>query len=884
MKQLNTSIVRAVAVTLFAFVVVPLGGCGSGTNSSNPGVPGSPTPIGNPPQPVTSGIVLTTYTSPAGTVYDRTHKYLFVSVTKLNRVDVFSTLDYHLVASIPVPAPMGMDISADNTQVIVGSSIPNFFILDTTSLKIVREVPIPVQGVGNVQVVDPTGVALSSSGNLLLIINFINASDGEKLAEWNPTTGQLTYRQDFQSLPTCMASSTDHTKILIGACGINFLGGPGQEVGLYDASSDSFTNFLYGFGYVGGIASNQNATQFAVNVRDSSLVILDKNFNILQEIPSSALGLNVILGSMVYSLDGRYLYLIQANPGAGAAVTVLDTTSFKVVGNASANGAASIYLPQFLQPAIDENNVLFVPLGGSIGVTPTPQTPSAMTPGWRSIAPPQGFSQVSVASPIAGNAPQAAFAVYNAGSASGGTPGRFFIYGEQYAAGGINVTIGGAPARVTDAQPGGNYSSAMVGGLEGVTAQVSPGAEGLTNVAIGTPAGTLTMDHAFNYVGEQVVPVSGTLWQLIYDQRRQQLYISNASANRIEIYSLTAQRLLSPIPAGKTPHGLSLTPDGSLLIAANSGDGTVTIVNPDNPGGAMTIPVGTIGGGQPNEVATTNTGKAIVTYSPDLAEIDLTTHVVTYISDRHIYIPYLLMGTKDGSAVLCDCGTLGLWDSQTSTWAFSALQGGGTFNGAISGDGNILAQGDYILDPQLLITGQLAQWDFLPGPLTLSGGSDMLNSSGSLVYKADLGADAINGTGVQIFDVNHGDLKEWVELPEAIPNNTQHRLTLDDSGRNLYVLTQSGFTAVHFTSVPLSVAYLKPNQGTAAGGTTVTIRGSGFETGCQAYFNDAPAATTFVDSQTLMVVTPKIISGAVQFRVQNPDGQVYSLDNSFSAQ
>jgi hypothetical protein len=95
----------------------------------------------------------------------------------------------------------------------------------------------------------------------------------------------------------------------------------------------------------------------------------------------------------------------------------------------------------------------------------------------------------------------------------------------------------------------------------------------------------------------------------------------------------------------------------------------------------------------------------------------------------------------------------------------------------------------------------LAKWDFLPPPLSLSGNSDILNASGSLLYKTDLGSNAIDGTGVQIFDVNHGDLKEWVELPEPVTNNTQHRLTLDDTGQNLYVLTQSGFTALHFAFV-----------------------------------------------------------------------------------
>ena len=152
------------------------------------------------------------------------------------------------------------------------------------------------------------------------------------------------------------------------------------------------------------------------------------------------------------------------------------------------------------------------------------------------------------------------------------------------------------------------------------------------------------------------------------------------------------------------------------------------------------------------------------------------------------------------------------------------------------------------------------------------------------MYKTDVGSDAIHGTGVQIFDVNHGDLKEWLELPEPISNNTQHQMTVDDSGQNLYVLTQSGFTALHFAYVPMSVAYLKPNQGAAAGGTQVTVRGSGFEPGCKVSFNSIPAETTFVDSQTLAVVTPQLLAGTVQFSVQNPDGQVYSLDYAFTAQ
>ena len=350
---------HAFALSLSAFVAFSLAGCGTGASSLG----GSTPPAGNPAPPlVSSGVVLMTYAGPGGTVYDETHKYLFVTLTKFDRVDVFSTTDYHLVASIPVPGPTGIDISPDNTQVVVGSAIPSFFTIDTQSLQVVRQVSIPVQGTGNVQVVAPTGLARSSTGNLLLLINVLNTVDSETLAEWNPTSNQITYRSDFPSPPACIASSADHTKILVGACGINFWGVPGEEVGLYDSASDSFTAALYGSGCVGGIAANANGSQFAVSVMDNWLILLDGNFNILQTIPGSALGLQDLVGDLVYSRDGRYLYVIESNPSAGALVTVLDTTTFAVVGSQiNANGGSSYPLPQFLQPpSIDENNVLFV--------------------------------------------------------------------------------------------------------------------------------------------------------------------------------------------------------------------------------------------------------------------------------------------------------------------------------------------------------------------------------------------------------------------------------------------------------------------------------------------------------------------------------------------
>ncbi len=875
---------RILVITLLAQVVLLASGCAGGGNGSSGGS-GSTTPT---PTTLNGDGLLMLYTSPRGTAYDRVHKYLFVTVTNLDRVDVFSTADFHLVASIPVPEPLGIDITADDTRVAVGSATQEFFYIDTGLLQVVQKVPVVVRGTGNVAMLQPSYPAMPSNGDTLLLTFGLNQSGIGSLAEWKPTTGQLTYRTDLQVAPMCIVSSADHTKSLIGACGINPTGVI-PEVALYDAKSDSFPAYLSGDGRIEALAANPNGTQFAVNVSGSLLLILDGNLNVISQIQSASVGLTASLGSMVYSLDGSRLYLTAEG---GPAVATLNTATFQVLSQAT---LPSPLLNSFLffpiPPSIDENGVLFAPEDSSIGVMPTAGTSGAATRSWFvNVVPPQGAVETPVAVPVTGVAPQFGFMVQNGGPASGGTQTQIFEYGTQYPFTMTQVSIGGAQATVTGAQNAGNFESDLPINMQGITVQTPAGSPGLEGLTITTPSGTTAVNGAFNYLGGvQVVPVSGAPWQIAYDQARQRLYITNTTNNLVDVYSLASGQFLPPIPVGAAPHGVALTPDGSLLVIANSGDGTVTIVNPDSPTSATAVPVLISGtqGLQPSEVATTNTGQALVMltvpnlsgFADELVEIDLSTHAVTLGPGRNLYsTPSVLMTTKDGSSVLCTCGSLGLWNSQAAAFTFTSYESQAVRDGAISGDGNILAQGYYILSPQLLISGEVANWGFLPPPFAVSGTSDVLNSSGSLLFQVD-----DTGKGVQVYDVNHGDLKEWTSLPEQV-TASQHILTMDDGGHNLYVLSSSGFTILNFTFVPLSIAYLQPNQGTAGGGTTVTIRGSGFQPDSQVSFGGSSAVTTFVDSQTLTAVTPKMSVGPMQITIKNTDGQIYSLDDSFAAQ
>jgi hypothetical protein len=71
------------------------------------------------------------------------------------------------------------------------------------------------------------------------------------------------------------------------------------------------------------------------------------------------------------------------------------------------------------------------------------------------------------------------------------------------------------------------------------------------------------------------------------------------------------------------------------------------------------------------------------------------------------------------------------------------------------------------------------------------------------------------------------------------------------------------------------ITALEPNHGPAAGGTTVTIRGSGFGTEATVTLDGtaiASADTTIVDEQTITFITPGHAAGDVNIVVTNVDG------------
>jgi hypothetical protein len=76
---------------------------------------------------------------------------------------------------------------------------------------------------------------------------------------------------------------------------------------------------------------------------------------------------------------------------------------------------------------------------------------------------------------------------------------------------------------------------------------------------------------------------------------------------------------------------------------------------------------------------------------------------------------------------------------------------------------------------------------------------------------------------------------------------------------------------------------ITPNSGTTAGGTVVTINGTGFVSGATVSFGGIPATNvTVVGSTTITATTPAHSAGAVNVTISNPNAQTGTLANGFT--
>jgi hypothetical protein len=476
--------------------------------------------------------------------------------------------------------------------------------------------------------------------------------------------------------------------------------------------------------------------------------------------------------------------------------------------------------------------------------------------------------------------PSLQYTLLSGADPQGNSPGQVVGYGLP-GDNGISgtLTVGGSAATLATPGPHGWPFAGTAYPSEVLSFTVPPGNPGLADITLTTPDGSWTIPKAIFYANS-VTDYSSpdTFNAVLYDKGRQQLYLS--AGDHIDVFSLTSNQFLAPLTppatgASKQFAGMALTPDGTSLLATDAADGSLAVIDPDNPSSAYAVSIVAVFGGpgiviNPTYVAATSNNEAFVTGGGEFL-VNLTTRTVgrppegpNECTDSYV------SATDSGNLVAIGGGPpFCIYDVTTNTYV--STQGYQLNGAAFSGDGNVAASEFVFTDSSANVVNRVARPDIYYSAIGTNSAypnlpNPLLNDAGSLYFMA-------YPNFVDIMDVLHGILRMRFSLSETV-QNVPVPMAIDPGGRFIYLITNQGLTIVDLGQAPLSIGWL--NITSASPGAQVTIRGSGFDSSTTATVGGQSASVSLVDENTLTLTIPSVSSGPAAIALTNSEGASYT--------
>jgi len=300
------------------------------------------------------GNFIRTDETPGSAVYDMSRKLLFVTVPNLNEVRVYSSVDQHQVATIPVERPGAIDESADGTAVFVGG-LGKVFTIDPASLQ-VTGLTLVQQTFTFPQTPQklPVQLVTLSTGEVLIL-----SYSGGNILLWNPAANTMQANDPPGFTATLLLTrSADHGTVFVAsAAGVAALNV------LYNAIAKT-----YGQSAMlpeSNVALSPDGSRIVLvstpgNGLGGDLYVYDSGFNVLYSEPL----LNIGVAAMpIYGLDGKSFYLFFQQPDVGSMGVAYDAQTLLPQGVFSM--AMQYQLAVQTPFAIDETGLIF-----GVGVGP----------------------------------------------------------------------------------------------------------------------------------------------------------------------------------------------------------------------------------------------------------------------------------------------------------------------------------------------------------------------------------------------------------------------------------------------------------------------------------------------------------------------------------
>lgn len=862
--------------------------------------------------------------------YNPNNKYFFVSNTLLNRVEVYSAQSEQLVATIFVPAPVGLDFTVAYDLLYVGTLTDYLYVIDPVKLQVVQRV-VPLAGYS-------ASLPIVLSDGRVLIITDLNGVDGSAVQlMWTPSSqsGQNVSSM-FNENIVVAARSGDHSKVLLLPASV------GNAL-LFDVSSSTVLSVPPSFGFWTAVG-NQDGSSWYVEGIDGTLTLLNAQLQPVVVSTTACCSSDIIL-----SPDQQTVYTsAYTNSFADYDSSAFDATTLAYKGWIS-----SVPVEGFINAAelkdmdetglilgLEDHGVAFLDsslplntsprntgfnfgyitpdnaalnttesvkmtiLGGANSDLSTPTVyfgPNAATnvslnnPNLTVTSPASPFAgPVNVfTSQSSGNlsivpdgfsyGPTLVYEPTNAATADGGGPADFFTFGAGTSASNIQLGFGATSATVNAINPGYAFIPYPFLNLQDLEVTVPPGSAGSVALSVQAPSGSTTSPTGFRYYPAlQTFPLtSPSLQQGTYDGTRGRLYVTNG--DHLEVLDIASQAWTTPITFSaailtRSLQSVSISPDGTILAAGDLANKTILVLNPDQPTNVTEYPTNnTLGATTLIAIngAVYYWGCGPSGYSP-LKKLYVSNGSGAGLGPSCAEPHDRLAATADGSQVFAYTGGA-LYTIVTSTdqetLRLSLVAIADTGDMAVNADGTRSTSAGAILDENDYFAGVISYLDAATVNVTARYGLK-LHPTGSYIFQP-------LGQQVDVIDGNTGTLRDRVSLPVTVADAFDASV-VDPNDNALFLLTTQGVSELSLNSLPIGIGSVTPSSGLTTGGTTVTLTGDGFDSATQIQVDGASVPSNFVSSQSITFVTPGHPAGGVEVSVQNSTGQTYVLQDAFT--
>ena len=474
---------------------------------------------------------------------------------------------------------------------------------------------------------------------------------------------------------------------------------------------------------------------------------------------------------------------------------------------------------------------------------------------------------------------------------SGGSQMILFGYGFGSDASQISVSVGSSKAQVVG-------SSFVAQGLHlplyVLNVTVPAGVSGQTDISVTTASGSTVLANSFHYwQSVRSLNLGNSFTAVLYDGKRQRVYLLDPVAKSVEAVSPVTGQVVMTAPTGAQARDMTLTPDGSILIVANSGDDTLSLINPDSPVAPTILSVAIpndANGLQPGFVAATSNGKVFISYlansstATSVQILDLVTHSLAPIAGNALFSagPLVIRSIKGGAQLFIanagnSGGAVGIYDPVTNSFLQARQLQDFLFDPAAASDGTRMVVNDqYILDAGVKVEGQISIPVLIASSSPFAVNGTLIHASGGLMYLPLT-------NGLHIYDLAHASLlRSYAGL--NLSTAADKTIAIDDAGQSIFAITPSGLQIAQLDSVPLSIGHVDPGVVGSGGGSSITVRGSGFATSTTLVIGGVTIAHQFVDANTLTANLPALPTGSLRVSVANTNGDQFDLDDALRVQ